>query len=690
MQSNITTLSNAIITTNTNVTNYSNYESSRVASLSNFAYSIQSSNSVVNNFYTSNIITKTITSSDGGTIGALLMSGAGLALGGYNLLNQNGRLVNSLQDTLGKLNINPNGSVELQSLLGKIGRYTDSVQIGVSTIELSNNTIFFKDGATSNMTLTSNAITILNNNISTFTISNANIVTNCNIVATNITTLSNQLNSTSNTATSASNVAYWSSNNLVKRSGDYMSYLSTDKITLPANANLIGSGWDYITDWTPLGVSGGYVLRNNNEGGLEIYTGKSNSIGMAMTITSNGNVGVGTYTPSTKLDVNGTINAQNYTGTTITNLSNLGMSASNVAHWSSNNTGTLSNAFYTSTTSTTAINASNVAHWSSNNLLNKAGGTMTGNLSIIRGAGNPTTLSINSTGSANTQSTIQFVNNGHQITCVDTNFNGWTRPGSGHNIFYQSGGHYFNGAVVFDNTIGGNAITALSNMAIFGSNTAVWGSNTARWSSNYGGTLCNLATDALNRGTFGSNAGGWASNNFVSPTVSNLSVTGDVFFRAGLTASPGTLTHFPFSGGFANNGKNFIRGTTILADTSNAERVGIGLNNPTEKFHVNGTSLLKELIVGDLGNLISHIGIRQATIVGSGGASVVSTTFTGTFPSSYAVFPTVELGDGTTNDVFACSIQSKSTSEIKVVTSRADNGTSWAQTITLRILVVGI
>jgi hypothetical protein len=366
------------------------------------------------------------------------------------------------------------------------------------------------------------------------------------------------------------------------------------------------------------------------------------------------------------------------------------MSASNVAHWSSNNTGTLSNAFYTSTTSTTATNASNVAHWSSNNLLNKAGGTMTGNLSIIRGAGNPTTLSINSTGSANTQSTIQFVNNGHQITCVDTNFNGWTRPGSGHNIFYQSGGHYFNGAVVFDNTIGGNAITALSNMAIFGSNTAVWGSNTARWSSNYGGTLCNLATDALNRGTFGSNAGGWASNNFVSPTVSNLSVTGDVFFRAGLTASPGTLTHFPFSGGFANNGKNFIRGTTILADTSNAERVGIGLNNPTEKFHVNGTSLLKELIVGDLGNLISHIGIRQATIVGSGGASVVSTTFTGTFPSSYAVFPTVELGDGTTNDVFACSIQSKSTSEIKVVTSRADNGTSWAQTITLRILVIGI
>ena len=312
LSNSVTTLSNNIISTNTTIINYSNYESNRVTSLSNFAYSIQSSNSVVNNFYTSNIITKNITSSDGGTIGALLMSGAGLALSGYNLLNQNGRLVNSLQDTLGKLNINPNGSVELQSLLGKTGRYTDSVQIGVSTIELSNNVIFFKDGTLSNTTVTSNAITVLNSNIINFTISNANIVTNCNVSATNITALSNQLYSTNDTAFNGSNVAYWSSNNLVKKSGDYITILSTDKILLPASANLIGSGWNYITGWTASGALGGYVLRNSGVGGLEIYTGLSNGgLGMAVTVTSNGNVGVGTYTPTYKLDVTGNTRLNN-------------------------------------------------------------------------------------------------------------------------------------------------------------------------------------------------------------------------------------------------------------------------------------------------------------------------------------------------------------------------------------------
>jgi hypothetical protein len=384
------------------------------------------------------------------------------------------------------------------------------------------------------------------------------------------------------------------------------------------------------------------VRQNNND--LGIWTGTG--------------LGIGTTAPAHKLDVAGNVNATTYTGGTITSLSNLGI-------W-----------------------GSNTALWSSNNLLNKAGGTMTGDLSILRGAGNPTTLSINSTNGANTQSTIQFVNSGHHITCVDSNYNGWTRPGSGHNLFYQSGGHYFNGNCVFDGTIGGNAITALSNMAMFGSNTAVWGSNTARWSSNYGGTLSNLATDGWNRGTFGSNAGAWASNNFVAPTVTDLSVTGNATFKAGLTASAGTATYFPFSGGFANNGKNFIRGTTILADTSNAEKVGIGLTNPTEKFHVNGTSLLKELIVGDWGDILSHISIQEATINGSGGFSKVVTTFSGSFPSVYAVFPTVET-QSIFDDVFACSIQSKSTTEIKVITSRADGGTSWGQTITLKILIVG-
>jgi len=81
---------------------------------------------------------------------------------------------------------------------------------------------------------------------------------------------------------------------------------------------------------------------------------------------SNGNVGIGTFTPSTTLDVNGTINATAYTGTTITSLSNLGVFGSNTSVSASN----------------TAVSASNTATWASNNLFQKSGGTITGNVNL--------------------------------------------------------------------------------------------------------------------------------------------------------------------------------------------------------------------------------------------------------------------------------------------------------------------
>jgi hypothetical protein len=56
-----------------------------------------------------------------------------------------------------------------------------------------------------------------------------------------------------------------------------------------------------------------------------------------MVINSSGNVGIGTTSPSTTLDVNGTINATTYQGTTITNISNMALFGSNTANWSSNN-----------------------------------------------------------------------------------------------------------------------------------------------------------------------------------------------------------------------------------------------------------------------------------------------------------------------------------------------------------------
>lgn len=71
-----------------------------------------------------------------------------------------------------------------------------------------------------------------------------------------------------------------------------------------------------------------------------------------LTVVQSGKVGIGTLAPSTTLDVNGTINATTYQGTTITNLSNM------------------------------ALFGSNTSVWASNNLVNKAGDTMTGSLTM--------------------------------------------------------------------------------------------------------------------------------------------------------------------------------------------------------------------------------------------------------------------------------------------------------------------
>ncbi len=355
-----------------------------------------------------------------------------------------------------------------------------------------------------------------------------------------------------------------------------------------------------------------------------------------------GRTGINTSNPQYTLHVAGTFFASNVNSPTITNLSNA------------------------------SYPAFSASLWSSNNLLNKAGGTITGDLSVIRGVGNPTTLSLNSTGAGNTQSIIQFVNNGNTIVCADSNWNNQTRPTLGHCVFYTSGGHIFSGDTIFNGNLGGNAITSLSNMAI-------WSSNTARYSSNYGGTLCNLATDAFNKAVYGSNVANWSSNALLNPTFSNITGNGYMTLKAGVNSTG--FTHLPWTG----NNKNYLRGDTIIADLGG--NVGIGTATPAYKLEVNGTAKVNTLQVGTNGDPMAEISHYSVTIPSSG-VKTFQLDVSGTFPSAAVVYATVQSGNPVYDDCFGVTVMATSASNIKFSISRIDGG-SWGQTPLLNFVVFG-
>lgn len=155
------------------------------------------------------------------------------------------------------------------------------------------------------------------------------------------------------------------------------------------------------------GSSGGWA------GQMHFFTKTSNgsdtdSLGMAMVIDEQQRVGVGTWTPTTKLDVVGTVNATSYTGPTITSLSNAivehstsiaevtglvfnsqmdlystNLNLTNLSNvtvpsttFSSNTSVFTSNALATTNTNVTAV--TNKANWSSNTLFPKTGGNILG------------------------------------------------------------------------------------------------------------------------------------------------------------------------------------------------------------------------------------------------------------------------------------------------------------------------
>ncbi len=155
-------------------------------------------------------------------------------------------------------------------------------------------------------------------------------------------------------------------------SGPHMNFTTTADThpvlqVLPYQHNNVNVSFDAYwngTNWISSTASGNFQI-NKSANQFVIYhcsnvaSNATLAWSNAVAVTSGGNVGIGTISPAVKLDVNGTINATAYQGTTITNISNMALFGSN-----------------------TAFSASNTATWSSNNLLNKAGGTMTGALNF--------------------------------------------------------------------------------------------------------------------------------------------------------------------------------------------------------------------------------------------------------------------------------------------------------------------